>query len=276
MEKDRILFQENDDGKYFYIVKKGTLALIIKGEKKKVFYEWDCFGELALIQKCKRTGTVKCLTDVQLFVLDGHVFRELVKNINTNKLRENLFFIDIIPLIKCLDNIKKTNLAKLMNLAEFEDQEKIIKEGDVGDRMYIIKEGIVSCQSKGKEIRKLYSKDFFGHNSILIECRRSLDVLAFGKVRCYEFSKATLREALGDSYREIILFSIFKESFLSNKFFSEIFNESQFERMFDLFELKIYKNKEIIYPNDSKIKKILILIEGNIVDVNHYFKNDYY
>jgi len=222
---------------------------------------------LALVQKCKRSGTVKCLTNVELFVLDGQVFRDLVKNINQNKLKDKIFFIDMIPMIKCLDNIQKTNLAKLINSVEFEENKKIIKEGDIGDRMYIIKDGIVSCKLKDKEIRQLSEKDFFGHNSILIECKRSLDVIAVGKVVCYEFSKNVLKEALGESYKEIILFSIFKDCIKTNNFFSEIFNEGQLEKMFDLFELKVYKNHEIIYQPNNKFKKIVILIEGNIVNV---------
>lgn len=269
MEKGRVLFQENDDGKYFYIVKSGILELLIKEERKKLFKEWDCFGELALLQKCKRTGTVKCVTDVELFVLDGLVFRDLVKSINQNKLKDKLFFIDMIPMIRSLDNIQKTNLARLINLVEFQDQEKIITEGDIGDRMYIIKDGVVSCRYKNKEIRKLYSKDFFGHNSILIECKRSLDVISIGKTTCYEFSKATLIEALGSTYKETVLFSIFKECLIRNKFFNEIFNESQFERMFEYFELRIYKNQEVIYQKGVKNRKIVILIEGNIINVRN-------
>ena len=267
MEKGRVLFQENDDGKYFYIVKSGILELLIKGERKKLFKEWDCFGELALLQKCKRTGTVKCISEVELFVLDGLVFRDLVKSINQNKLKDKLFFMDMIPMIRSLDNIQKTNLARLINLVDFEDQEKIITEGDMGDRMYIIKDGVVSCRYKNKEIRKLYSKDFFGHNSILIDCKRSLDVISIGKTTCYEFSKGTLIEALGTTYKETILFSIFKECLMRNKFFSEIFNESQFERTFEYFELRIYKNQEVIYQKGVKNRKIVILIEGNIINV---------
>lgn len=273
MEKDKVLFQENEDGKYFYIVKSGVLELLIKNERKKLFNEWDSFGELALMQKCKRSGTVRCLTNVELFVLEGQLFRDIVKNLTSTKLKDKILFIDMIPMVKSLDNIQKTNLAKLITLKDFADAEKIIKEGDVGDGFYIVKDGCVSCQSKAKEIRQLYSKDFFGHNSILIECRRTLDVIAVGKVSCYEFSKATLKEALGETYKEIILFSIFKECVLRNKFFSEIFNEAQVEKIFGLFEMKIYKNKDVIYDyqGNAKAKKIVILIEGNIVKVYFWF-----
>jgi signal-transduction protein with cAMP-binding, CBS, and nucleotidyltransferase domain len=66
----------------------------------------------------------------------------------------------MIPMMPSLDNIQKTNLARLINLIEFEDQENIIIEGDFGDNMYIIKGGVVSCRYKNKEIRKLNPKTF--------------------------------------------------------------------------------------------------------------------
>jgi len=267
LEKNKILFKENDDGNYFYLVRSGILELEVKNQKIKLFEEWDCFGELALIQKCKRSGTVKCLTDVKLFVLDGNSFRGKVKNVNSQKLREKFFFIDMIPMIKYLDNNKKTNLARLINSVEFPKDTKIIEEGELGDRMYIIKEGTVSCRIKNNEVRKLYAKDFFGHNSILIECKRSLDVIAYSDVVCYAFSKKNLNEALGENYKDIILFSIFRAAIISSKFFSELFNENIFEKMYELFEIKIYKNEEIIYNKNNNNKKIVIIIEGNMVEV---------
>lgn len=176
----------------------------------------------------------------------------------------------MIPIIKFLDNIKKTNLARLINLVYFKDQEKIIKEGDLGDKMYIIKEGIVSCQKDSKEIRKLYDRDFFGHNSIIIECKRSLDVIAVGNVICYEISLDTLKEALGTNYKDVILFSIFRQAIINNSFFSQIFSENIFEKMYELFEMKLYKNSEVIYQRKVTDKKIIILLEGNMIEVNFF------
>jgi cGMP-dependent protein kinase len=265
MEKNEILFKENDDGNFFYLIKNGNLSLQVKGEVIKTFEDWNYFGELALMHKCKRSGTVKCLTDCEIFVLDGKIYREKIKSFNSQILKDKLFFINMIPMIKCLDNIKKINLARLINLIYFKKDEKIIKEGDIGDRMYIIKEGIVSCRKGINEIRKLYEKDFFGHNSIIIECKRSLDVIALSNVICYEFSLNTLRKALGVNYKDVILYAIFREAIINNSFFSEIFSESIFEKMFEFFEMKIYKNSDIIYEKNSNNKKIVILLEGNIV-----------
>ena len=44
LQKGQTLFREGDEGNFFYIVKNGTLELIIHDEKKKIFKEWDCFG----------------------------------------------------------------------------------------------------------------------------------------------------------------------------------------------------------------------------------------
>ena len=57
---------------------------------------------------------------------------------------------------------------------EFPANIKIIKKGEVGDTLYIIKEGIVSCRIGVKEIRKLSNNDYFGENAILIEVKRVL------------------------------------------------------------------------------------------------------
>lgn len=48
-------------------------------------------------------------------------------------------------------------LAGVLQAVTFEDQEMIIRQGDVGDTFYIVEEGVVSCRIDGKcFIAKLY------------------------------------------------------------------------------------------------------------------------
>lgn len=271
LEKDQILYKENDDGNFFYIVKSGTLEMSINNENKKILKQWDNFGELALIQKAKRTGTVKCLTDCILYLIDGGLFREVITKSNSNKLKDKLAFIDMIPIIKYLNTVQKNNLANYIHQVEFEDKEKIICEGDSGDTIYIIKEGIVSCRNKTKEIRKLFSKDFLGQNAMFTEGKRTLDVISVGKTICYEFTSMAFKEALGENYKEIILFSIYMNHVTNSKFMSDIFTEKQLMDLFQFFKIKIYNNDEIVYTNDHQLnKKILIIIEGNLINVNNF------
>jgi cGMP-dependent protein kinase len=271
LEAEQTLFREGEEGNFFYILKSGTLELTINGNKKKLINEWECFGELALLQKCRRTGTVKCLTDAKVYLLDGTVFRDLIKKINMVRLQDRYSFIEMIPIMKYLNQVQKTNLAESINLVEYFDREKIINEGDSGDNMYIIKEGIVSCRIKNKEIRRLYTKDFFGQNAIFTEGKRTLDVISFGRSVCYEFTRKAFIDSLGENYREIILNSIFLNIMTNNSFFSEMFIESQLINLYKSFVLKSYKQNQIVFPKEAQNnKKIIIIIEGNIINVKFY------
>jgi CRP-like cAMP-binding protein len=270
LEKKQTLFKDGDEGNFFYIVKSGSLEMSIKGDKKKTFNDWDCFGELALLQRSRRTGTVICLTPCKLYLIDGAVFRDIITKSNANKLKDKLAFIELIPIIRYLDTTQKNNLAESINQVEFSDKEKIICEGDIGENMYIIKEGIVSCRNKTKEIRKLYAKDYFGQNALFTEGRRTLDVVSIGRTICFEFTTKDFKEALGDSYKEIILHSIYMNHVTNNKFMSETFTELQLDDLFNVFNLKVYKTDDIVYSSNCKLnKKLLIIIDGNLVNVSY-------
>jgi cGMP-dependent protein kinase len=268
LERDQMLFKEGEEGNFFYIVKSGKLELSIKGEKKKIFEEWDCFGELALLQRCKRSGTVKCLTDARVYFLDGGVFRDLVQRINNTLMKDRYSFIEMIPVVKNLNQVQKTSLAGLIKQVDFSDKESIISEGDMGDNMYIIKEGIISCRGKGKEIRRLYAKDYFGQNALFTEGRRTLDVISLGKTICYEFTRDMFKEALGDTYKDIILCSIYMNHMTNNAFMTDLLIESQLHNLYKNFQLKSYKEKEVVFTHDhTSNKKLVIVIEGNIINV---------
>ena len=59
-------------------------------------------------------------------------------------------------------------MAQKLKKKECPPNTKIIKKGEVGETLYIIKEGIVSCRIGVKEIRKLSKNEYFGQNAIII------------------------------------------------------------------------------------------------------------
>jgi hypothetical protein len=76
LDEGRTLYEEGDDGHYFYLIVKGELECSENEENIKIIKEGECIGELALLQKCKRTSTVRALTNCVLFVLEGSNFRD--------------------------------------------------------------------------------------------------------------------------------------------------------------------------------------------------------
>lgn len=159
-------------------------------------------------------------------------------------------------------------LAENINTVHYKEKDFIIVAGSEGDSMYILKEGIVSCiNTSGEEVRKLNVGSFFGEYSILFGLKRSLDCVAETAVVCFEISKKILLESLGSQFKQLILFSIFKNALEKNAFFNGLVVNSDYDTLFGMFKLTKYASNEIVFPkDDTKMeKKIIVLIEGNLV-----------
>ena len=157
-----------------------------------------------------------------------------------------------------------------MQKREFEPNIKIITQGEKGDTLYIIKEGMVSCRIGLKEIRRLSNNEYFGQNSILIDVNRSADIITLQNTICYELSREDLKEALTDDYIDIILFCFFKNAVEKNNNLKNILIESQLHGIFNCFSIQQYKKNECLYDsrNNNKMKtlnkKLILVIEGSL------------
>jgi signal-transduction protein with cAMP-binding, CBS, and nucleotidyltransferase domain len=192
-------------------------------------------------------------------------------------MKDRLFYVNIVSILKSLDTIQKKSIAEMMKLVVYENKKKIISVGETAKSFFIIKEGIVSCGIKNNEIRKLYARDYFGEIPLLLlDNKRTMDVVSKGRTICYEISLKVLEECLGKNYKDVILFSIFKEMMSKNKFFKGLFIDSQLPGLFNIFEMKYYKNGETVYDNenDSINKKIVLVLLGSLVKVK--YKNLFY
>ena len=136
--------------------------------------------------------------------------------------------------------------------------------------MYIIKEGIVSCKIGVKEIRKLSNNEYFGENTLLIEAKRSADIITLQKCICYELTKDDLKEALHEDYRDIILFCFFNYCINNNAYMKQIIIESLLSDIFKCFSLRQYSKREYIcnIKHSDKLKKdkkrLIIVVSGSI------------
>ena len=274
-DKDKIIYEQGDEGNFFYILAQGSVKGIsilnpkTNKVKETVYTPWNCFGELSLMNKYKREETLITLSNVVIFALDGESFRDIQKAINETRLKERFAFLNTIPIFQSLDNISKHNIATKIKLKEFKPNEKIITYGTIGDNLYIIKNGLVSCRIGVKEIRKLGNNEYFGQNAILVDMKRSCDVLAISQTICYEISRDDLKDALGVGYVDVILFAFFKNCIDHNEYFRDIFIEFKLAELFKCFSIYRYTYKErLISEGYKSSKRILIIIDGAIYKEN--------
>ena len=276
LEKGDILYNQGDIGSFFYIVAKGKLVSLIDNKEKKRYTQWDCFGGLSLInQDIKRDETVKALTQVDLLCLSKDLYMKIKKKIADEKYKDRFNFINTISFLKNLDVITKYNVSDKLITASYKKGDVIIKEGAISDAMYCIKEGSVSCQLNKKEIRKLYAQSCFGDCGLLLNAKRTLDIIAIEPTICYVISKDTLIEVLGSNFIDVILYSMFRVNIVNNVFFKDILLDSLMLNLFQCFSLKKYSNLDTVYRKnviDNKTTggrseyndKIMLIIEGSL------------
>jgi len=228
-----------------------------------------------LFTEKKREEIIITKEEVELYIIDGESFRDIQKRNNEIILKERYNFLNNIALFESLDKISKYNVAQKLTKKEFNINSKIISKGERGDKLYIIKEGIVSCKIGLQEVRKLSNNEYFGQNAILIDVKRGADIIALQKTICYEISKEDLKEALTQDYIEIILFCFFKSALEKNTNLKNIFIESLLHEIFNCFSIQQYSKNEHVYDPKSKApvrannKKLILVLEGSLFKDNN-------
>jgi CRP-like cAMP-binding protein len=264
-----VLFREGDVGNFFYIVKSGELNLNLPDLKQnKLMKKGDTFGELALIQKTQRSGTVRSTMTTEIYCLDGSIFREIVKKINSVDQNERNFIIKFISIFKGLTSVQINNIASGMIKCEYKENEVILAEGDKSEALFIIRDGNVSCIKNCAEIKRLGSKDYFGESSILFQTKRSMSIVSVKTTICYQITRCQLQETLGDDFRNVLLQGICRESFSNSKVMKNFLLEYYFTKIFDCFKINFYKSAQVLFKsNNEEDKKIVIVIQGSLYNV---------
>ena len=253
---NQLLYDENTVGDKFYIVKKGSMEETFKN-KKVIYREGDTFGELALLEKRKREGTVISRDDVILYSLKGQLFRNIVQKINNEEQKERLEFLSVVPIFKSINKNQLNNIVLNMFTCSFAEDQTIIREGETGYSFFIIKSGTVTCESRSGVLKgTLQAKDYFGEYAVLFDIPRTLTIRSKTKLVLYKISNALLEESLGHDYKNVIIKSILRQAFLNSKHLSIMASIYYINEIYQ-------KTKTILFKNDE-----LVPLEGNDGDDN--------
>lgn len=104
-----------------------------------------------------------------------------------------------INIFSGLTPYERTKIAKFFRQKEYEPKAKIVKEGDPGDGMFVIKSGAVKISkeitdTEEQVLANLVDGDFFGEMALLDGAPRSASVYAISKVTMLELYRASLLE----------------------------------------------------------------------------------
>ncbi len=122
-------------------------------------------------------------------MVDGHIVSDIC-------VKETMYicqFLKACSLFEKMSVSDLTDVAQKMKHITIKDGEYIIKQGEVGDQFYLIKEGsvkvLVEKDGKTDEVAVLDSGQFFGEVALLKEQPRNATIQAKGDVKLFSLSK---------------------------------------------------------------------------------------
>ncbi|MEJ2099065.1 MAG: cyclic nucleotide-binding domain-containing protein [Desulfobacterales bacterium] len=136
-------------------------------------------------------------------------------------LKDNIENIQKLLTIPALKNFEAKSLGKLLRLSkirEYEDGERIIKEGDFDPWLYFLLSGKIRITKEGLEIGAIDKKgEIFGEMRIIDSLSRSASVYAVGETMCLAIDTSAKRRLSAESTQDerldflLLLYRIFAE-----------------------------------------------------------------
>lgn len=186
-----------------YILAHGEVEIRAKGEKK-VLLPGSFIGQKSFFERTPISASVIALTDVTLLELTHQSLEEIIKKYPKVKTAVEEIYIEKVfvpilknhPLFSAIPAEDLPTVASWFNIREFREGEIVIKEGEEGKALYIVRTGefmVYKKIARGKAVKLavLEPGDIFGEISILTDGKTTATVKAIknSTAMCLERSK---------------------------------------------------------------------------------------
>jgi len=182
-----VVINQGDEGDFLFVVETGKLDCSIKtGDTEKVVGSCEAggvFGELSLLYMQPRSASVKACQACVLWKLDRETFNHIVKESAQKKRQRYDSFLAKVPLLCNMDAYERSQLADALKIEVFGDGLVIFKQGDVGNKFYILEDGNAVATKEGQEVMKYNSGDYFGELALIRNQPRAATITAKGEAK---------------------------------------------------------------------------------------------
>jgi CRP-like cAMP-binding protein len=105
-----------------------------------------------------------------------------------------------VPLFKRLDDSDINKIASIAQEVNFIGSDDVVKEGDSGDSLYIIKYGTVRVLKNGEEVARMSVGQHFGEMALISDEPRTATVQATERVNLLQIQRHTLEGILTNDH----------------------------------------------------------------------------
>ena len=203
------VIKEGDQGDVIYLVDTGELdceKTFKKGDKPtylKTYYPGESFGELALLYNAPRAATIKAKTDCILWALDRGTFNNIVKEAAVKKREKYENSLKNVPILSTIDAYELGQICDAVHSQKANKGDYIIKQGDKGDKFYILDEGeafaakIFNEGEQEHNVKDYKKGDYFGELALLRDEPRAASVIAKTDCKLITLDRLAFKRLLG-------------------------------------------------------------------------------
>ncbi|XP_060727354.1 cGMP-dependent protein kinase 2 [Tachysurus vachellii] len=206
---NQLVIQEGEPGNYLYVLAEGFLEVMQNGKLLGQMRPGTAFGELAILYNCKRTATVKAVTQSHIWALDRQMFQSIMMRSTQARHAEYFSFLCSVSLLKDLPEEKLAKIVDCLEIEYFNKGEYIIREGEEGNTFFIIAKGEVSVTQstegfpEPQDIKTLGVGDYFGEKALISEDVRSANIIAKeNDTQCLVVDRDNFNQMVG-TYEEL-------------------------------------------------------------------------
>ena len=265
-QKGKTIFKQGAPSGLFYILRQGSCNILLNGEVRRVIKKKGIFGDTSLIYNTNRDYTVIALEECFMWTIEKRNFKKILDYIthitydDTNKSVNNL------PLFQIISMGERAKIIKDIYRETHIPGRPIYSKDEISNCIYIIKDGIVDIKDDKKVIKTLGEGEFFGDLSVIGLTNRFMTAEAREKTHLYAISVSNLEKILGENFRTNYILSLIKIAFFNTENFKHI-NFNFLDEIMQFFKFRFYfKQTEILRQGDPKSKKIIIPIDGELLD----------
>jgi len=283
-----VIIEQGDIGDYFYVVDQGNVIYQVDGNQVGTSTRGATFGELALLYNCPRAATCLANTDCTVWKVDQKTFRHMLANNTANQQKDVNEVLRKVPFLSKLDDILLAKIADALTTVTFNEGERIVNKGDVGEVFYVLREGSAKVHDIGfgdsqYVDQHLGPSDFFGEGALLTGEARMANVTATSNCSCLCLSRDTFEKTLGP-LQDLIDSSAMKRVLMG----IPIFANSQFQpfemaRLNELITEEKFNAGDILAEEGKSLKQCLFIIQKGKITVandngliNNLTKGDYF
>jgi len=265
------IFTQGQKGDCCYIIQSGIFPVAIDDRSLKQLKAKHTFGELAMLYNVNRTATVTCKEDGVLWQMDGATFRSCMEKLSSKHLTTALNFLDLDPTFSRMNPDDRKRLAGACTVQVFGKDSQILREGEVGDWMFIVIEGNVQTVDRHGNLVVKKPGTILGSAGLMYTKQQVCGAKAIDNVMCLALGKSSLERLIGpveevlrnSAIKALLVDDVQNSSDLS--FFKRLTDEQQ-TRIISKFEDCPFAEGEVIITPGARAQ-LIIVIEGEVAVV---------